>query len=45
MMEKIYLHIIEKQGFMQDLMSQYKPSDVLGKGSQAKVYLARHVLS
>ena len=44
-MESVYFHFLEKQGHLTDLMSQYKPSLLLGQGSQGKVYLATHVVS
>ena len=44
-LESVYLTILERQGFLGDLMQQYKYIKIIGQGSQGKVWLVQHKLS
>lgn len=44
-LEAVYLYCIEKQCFHKDLMSQYSPENLIGKGSTGTVYRSKHLVS
>ena len=44
-LESVYLTILEKQGFLGDLIQQYRSVKIIGHGNQGKVWLVQHKFS